>query len=420
MTAATAPEVPREQFIPARRRELIEALVGGLGADAPAAHSFCTLMVALIHHQFLGDLELLHDTYHLVDPDQPRTADAAAIEAAHGTITTCLEKVLRSANFVEVDPALTEKAQKEAGRVRVPLRNSAAQFRAVRLFRRGEHVETLALRSLYGLRKHSQPIAVYDEVVLLAALGPDTDHTPPRRGRRRALTVPRGSVMIKYFHDIAVADLDALYPGAEVVMSMGDRLSLGLPALIAGIPLAIKLAPAALVLYGVLHYYFGGQPPGASSLAEALVVAGALLALGGFLSNQWTKFQRRALLHQRELNDMIYFHNITNNVGLFDHLIHEAEEQDVKEALLAYFLLLAAPTPPTQAELDARCEGWLKAQFSLDVDFEVDDALGKLEAHGLLRRDGERLSVLSLPDAFAALDRRWDDLFATAPAGVSG
>src|SRR5262249_4893552 len=141
------------------------------------------------------------------------------------------------------------------------------------------------------------------------------------RRRRRRLVAPQGSVMIKYFHDIAVADLDALYPGAQVVLSVGDRLSLGLPAIVAGIPLVIKLVPAVLVLYGLVRFYFGGQPRGAANLSEALVVAGGLIAVGGFMGNQWTKFQRRALLHQRAVNEMIYFHNITNNVGIFDHII---------------------------------------------------------------------------------------------------
>lgn len=421
MTAAGAPPRRREQYIPARKRELFAALVADLvpAGDAAMAGRFYELLVAFIHHDFLRQLELLHDTYHLVDADQPRTADPEAIETAYGTVSASLEQVLRSANFVEVEPELTRRAQTEQGRIRTPLRNSAAQFRTIRLFRRGEHRETLRRRSLYGIRRHSESIDVYDEVVLLAALRPDSAHEPPRRGRRRRLAVPRGSVMIKYFHDIAVADLDALYPGAEVVLSNGDRLSLGLPALIAGIPLAIKLAPALLVLYGVLRFYLGGPPPGAANLAEALVVAGGLVALGGFLGSQWTSFQRRALLHQRELNDMIYFHNITNNVGIFDHLIHDAEEQDCKEALLAYFVLAAAPGL-AEPELDARIEAWLKARFDLDVDFEVDDALRKLERYGLLLRDGERLSVAALDAAFAALDARWDDFFIPAPPQTTG
>ena len=46
--------------------------------------------------------------------------------------------------------------------------------------------------------------------------------------------------------------------------------------------------------------------------------------------------------------------------------------------------------PLTQPDLDRRIEAWLKERFDLDVDFEVDDALAKLERLGLLKRDGEQ------------------------------
>ena len=54
---------------------------------------------------------------------------------------------------------------------------------------------------------------------------------------------------------------------------------------------------------------------------------------------------------------------------------------------------------------------WLKTTFGVDIDFEVDDALAKLERLGLLKRDGQKLSVLPLDEALILLDRRWDNFF---------
>ena len=51
----------------------------------------------------------------------------------------------------------------------------------------------------------------------------------------------------------------------------------------------------------------------------------------------------------------------------------------------------------TEPALDRRIEAWLGQRFCLDVDFEVDDALDKLDRFGLLNRDGDRLSVRPLP-----------------------
>ena len=58
-----------------------------------------------------------------------------------------------------------------------------------------------------------------------------------------------------------------------------------------------------------------------------------------------------------------------------------------------------------------RIEQWLKETFEVDVDFEVDDALAKLDRLDLLQRDGERLSVPPPDGALARLDFIWDNYF---------
>ena len=45
------------------------------------------------------------------------------------------------------------------------------------------------------------------------------------------------------------------------------------------------------------------------------------------------------------------------------------------------------------------------------MEFEVDDALAKLDRLGLLMRDGERLSVPPPQETLARLDRVWDGYF---------
>jgi hypothetical protein len=126
---------------------------------------------------------------------------------------------------------------------------------------------------------------------------------------------------------------------------------------------------------------------------------------------QWLRYQRQSLKYQKELTDNIYFRNVNNNAGIFDYIIGAAEEQECKEAFLAYFFLRTATTAPTQPALDTRIEQWLAATFAVDVDFEVDDALAKLDRLGLLVRDGERLSVPPPQETLARLDRVWDGYF---------
>ena len=92
-------------------------------------------------------------------------------------------------------------------------------------------------------------------------------------------------------------------------------------------------------------------------------------------------------------------------------MIGAAEEQECKEAFLAYYFLRTQATASTQAQLDRRIEPWLKENFGVVVDFEVEDALAKLERLGLLERDGAQLSVPPPDETLARLDRVWDDYF---------
>jgi hypothetical protein len=139
-------------------------------------------------------------------------------------------------------------------------------------------------------------------------------------------------------------------------------------------------------------------------------VTGGLLALGGFLMHQWVKYQHQALRYQHEINGNLYFRNVSNNAGMFDAIIGAAEEQEFKEAALAYFFLLGEPAG--RDELDRTIEAWLAARFGVHIDFELDDGLVKLERLGLVAQTGDGLSVPPLAEALRRLDRQWDAFFA--------
>jgi hypothetical protein len=288
-------------------------------------------------------------------------------------------------------------------------------LRRVRFFRRGRHSETARKPKLFGLRHVPADVEVYDNVVVLIAL----DDALPPEGRRRPAARP-GAVLLKYFKNIGAADLNMLYPNVRVVMSNEDKLLMGVPALAGGIPILLNLIPALSVLFLVAGFYLGVVAAiEDSAMKRALAAMSGLVALGGFLFRQWMAYERRSLKYQKQITDNVYFRNVNNNAGMFDYLIGAAEEQECKEAFLAYHALLTADAPLTKDELDARVERWISARFGLSVDFEVHDALGKLERLGLLRRTGERLQVVSMEAALAALDRAWDGYFTYAATAAA-
>jgi hypothetical protein len=249
--------------------------------------------------------------------------------------------------------------------LRVELKAPLEDYREVRFFRRGHHRETFPIVEWFGLRNRTIEATVYDDVLLLVAIKPEAQITSKReRSRLVHGKVRPGSVLIKYFHNIATSDLIALYPNVRVVMSTFDKLALGLPALAGGVPIALSLTSTLTVLFLAIGFYLGvAGVVKDDDVKKALAAMSGLAALGGFVVRQWTNYQRRSLKYQKVLTDNIYFHNSYNNAGIFDAVIGAAEDQECKEAFLAYYFLHIAVERTTQAMLERRIEAWLKDRF---------------------------------------------------------
>ncbi len=91
-------------------------------------------------------------------------------------------------------------------------------------------------------------------------------------------------------------------------------------------------------------------------------------------------------------------------------MIGEAEDQECKEAFLAYYFLHTGATAQTQTELERRIEAWLRDAFGVDISFKVADAVAKLARLDLVDPDGGRLTVPAPEDTLARLRRTWAGL----------
>jgi hypothetical protein len=419
----------RDHFIAVRKTDILDALIDhGHLADEAQRDEFrqvCRLLAAIYHYEYFAELERLRDDYFYFNPElePPARFDQAALERAYADLVTSFTTVLADANFVEMSHAEIEQAHRQRSVMRVEIAAPLDDYREVRFFRRGHHEETLEIAGWLGLRKRSAQVLVYDDVVLFVAMKPEADIVSRRERKRLARRKIRpGSVLIKYFRNIAGVDLNALFPNARVVLSLRDKLMLSGPALAGGLPILLKLASTITVLFLVAGFYFGLSATVADEqMAGALAALSGLIALGGFIMRQWLRYQRQSLKYQQELTENVYFRNVNNNAGIFDTMIGAAEDQECKEAFLAFYFLCTATSAPAQGELEDRIESWLARAFGVDVGFKVGEALAKLDRLGLLKRDGEQLSVLPPDAALRKLDRVWGDFFRPRPtaAGAS-
>lgn len=420
MAAEALDAEPRERFIPVRKGDIVAALLAepklATAESRDAFRQFCRLVGSVLHYEHFEELERLKAAYHLFNPHHPGPSDAIT-EAAYSDLVATLRQVLARANFVEVTAGELARAEEEQAFVQVEVRAATDEYRDVHFFRRGRHRERIERREWMGLRVRHLDVEVYDDVVIVAALRPDPPVAASRLGRSRPRRRHRpGSMLIKCFRDIPSADLNTLLPDVKVIMGQRDKWMIGVPALVGGIPLLLKLGPTLAVLAILVGIRFGTSAEVAGDrIEQALIVVSGLLALGGFVMHQWVKYQHQALRYQLEINGNLYFRNVSNNAGMFDAIIGAAEEQEFKEAALAYFFLLGEPMG--RADLDRAIEAWLRARFGVDVDFELDDGLAKLERLGLLAEAGGVLSVPPMAEALRRLDRAWDGFFAfDAPA----
>jgi hypothetical protein len=415
----------RDRVIPLRKSDIIDGLVaeGRLdGADQAKFRQLARMLGAILHYQYLEELDRLRETYFYFDPeiDPHEFGSAKDLTEAYRQLSDEFVRVMTDANFIEVSHEEITKAFAERARVRVKIKAPIEDYRDVRMFRRGSHTETIEVPAWFGLRKRPLEVMVYDDVVLMVATKPDDMTSDETRralssARRGGQKVRSGAVLFKYFRHIARADLKARFPNVRVVRSLLDHLMLGVPAVLGGIPILIKLASTLTVLFLVAGFYLGlSGTIRDNDMEQALVALTGLLALGAFLLRQWGNFHRQSLIHQKLLTDNIYYRNINNNSGILTYLIGEAEDQDWKEVLLAYYGLLVEPEPVTREVLDARIEELLVRMIGISADFDVDRAMWRLRGYDLAVETGGRYSAVPLSDALERLEREWQGLLRPA------
>jgi hypothetical protein len=412
----TEPPINADGFIAARKSELAQAIANERGMPSEEAEQLpdvFRLLGALLHYAAHEQMEQLKALYDPLDPDAPpsrRNDSAAAFDA----FEAALAEALARANFTEIDPDTVQTRQTTKVLTGLAIKPSIAGIRRIRYFARGARSERLERREWFGLRKHLVEATVMNDVIVLVGFKAESeiereDRTAFARMRR---DVRPGAALVKHFRNVANAELVTLHPGAKPSMLRRDQVFLAAPAIATGVPVLLNLWPALTVIFAVLAAYFGAQGViEENELKRALAAVSGLVAVGAFVMRQRLKYEAQTLRYQKQLADTVYFRNLANNAGVLDLLIGAGEEQDAKEAILAYGILRRAGNAMAKGEIDNFAEAFLREQFGLEIDFEIHDALGKLERLGIVSRDGDAYTAVAPPEALARLDAAWDDLF---------
>ena len=196
-------------------------------------------------------------------------------------------------------------------------------------------------------------------------------------------------------------------------MKVLDKVLIGVPAAVGGVlVVATKLLSTVLLLGALFAFWLGWrQEPVELDQTALVALAVGLGTLGVYAWKQVNRFKTRKIRFLKALTENLYFKNLDNNAGVFHRVLDEAEEEECKEAILAYWYLLTSGVPLASAEVDRGVEAWLLARTGCSVDFEIGDAMAKLERLRLVDRVGDRVAAVPLAQAKAVLDRAWDGYF---------
>lgn len=406
-----------QRFIPFRRSDLVDMLHDDGRLEDPEHHrfrAFVALLNAVFHHELHSCLEALKDAYAPFDPDPDtrvvRTYGVEDREAARQRLIEGLGELLDDGNFEPITEEDLQTAFNDESLVKLQLEVDRSDFEDVLFFRRGVTTRQEELKSWFGLRRRTVTFTNYEKVLVLItfkdadAFDKDPDELP----------FEPGSTILKLFQDVPRADLEMLFPNAEPRMRPIDKLVIGLPAVVGGIVVvSTKLVATLGLLFLLVAFWLGFRDEPAALDQTTLVTLGAGLgSVGGYMARQFTKFKNRKIEFMKALADNLYFRNLDNDMGVLHHLIDNAEEEEVKEALLAWYFLRIADGPLTSEELDDAIERWLEGRWDVRMDFEVGDGVGKLQALRLLEpaEDG-RLTAVPMEEAMRRLDERWDRYF---------
>lgn len=396
MDTATVPE----HFIPLARSELIDFLCADqtLSADESASfRALCEQMAMVFHLQYHRRLTELKQAYLPFDPDNDTTPllplTAEQRQARLNELLSDFAWLLERAGFKHLSRSEIEPALEGASDWGIHVNVDFSAFEHIAIFARGDTVQKRYRRRWYHLyRTEEAEVPIYRRLVLILKL---------RRHPRLRGPIDTDNVYLKIFKDIPKLDVVMLLPGARVHLSRLDRGKIGLP-LLSGLGL---VAWNLLQDMAALFEHWAASPNTLWALA-----AGGI----GYGYKSFHGYQHTRQRYHLTLTQSLYFQNLDSNAGVLMRLLDEAEEQESRLAILAYWCLwrYAGADGWTAADLDASVELYLDRYADLALFCRSNAALTQLQKLHLVEASGERFRVVPPSRAVEALQADGNSSFA--------
>lgn len=407
-------------FIPVSRYGLRAKLVEMLKEDCGDARQWQRALDCLAawrhQHYRLRLLDLLED-YLPFSPDSDTASliehDEAGKEKARREFIDGVETLLIQANYVRLEADDLRRILAERSPHGLSLQVDLSEFDDLVLYYRGVDVAVEQDRDPWRLflKTNRVEVPIFQRLFLMLKLKPSDVRVAeimaarpldrPKaermvRSRRRQLPigVAASHIYVKVFKRIPQVDLEMLFPNTRIAFKPLDKVKLFVTC--GGGTAAGVMGTATKIL----------------AATNPFTLAFGLLGFSAVVFRQVMNFFNTRNRYMMVLAQNLYFCSLANNRGALTLIADAAEEEDVKEDMLLYAFL--AKERGRAVTLDAVKEeigAFLSKRCGVEVGFDADDALRRLIADGLVKKDGKgKLTALGADAAQDHLDKRWGRL----------
>ena len=395
----------RDYFIPFTRDQITKMLLneGKLNNDEVSKfEQFCLLLKSIYHFEFHTKLERLKSSYRIFSPDvnlAPNELENSNTSKIEADLTNMLRQTLIDGNFEKVSKENLNAAMEKEGIFPVSCQIDFDCFDYYEIYYQGSSTAKEEIKTWNPFKKKEVEFNLYDRIVFFFKVKNEDFFHSDKKNTKPGIP---GKIYIKFFRNIPESDLEMIFPNPKPEMKFIHKMQIFLP-LLAGFGVLIQKT--------IIEPNFNsGSNPLQEGLSIGLVVF--LIVLGGYVLRTFLGYKNVVQSFLGEIAKSLYFKDKGNNQGVFNMLIDSAEEEECKEALMAYYFLLNSNKKMTEETLDNAIEEWMEIKHKTKIDFEVDDALQKLEKMNLLSSDKNGiLTVVNLDEALSHMDYIWDNYF---------
>lgn len=322
-----------------------------------------------------------------------------------------MRDLMKHANYTRIDPDNIELIMTKDSHYGLDLRVDLGAFDEIEIFYRGAITRKNSRRSRakFYLKMEDFDVPIFQRLAivfklkseakrveeLMALEGLDRDKAERRVKKLRgpiADQVSSDFVYVKLFKNIPRSDIEMVFPNTKIRFRLFDKIKLGVTAS-GGLGMGVAATATKIAV-----------------ATNPIALAGAVAGLGGVAIRQLVNFSNQRNKYMVTMAQNLYSHALADNRGAMTLLAERASEEDIKEEVLLYSLLVKERVREVELKAaDQAIERYLTSTFGLDVNFDVQEALERLKHDGLVTVTADGTLVALGPEAAAArIDELWD------------